>query len=302
MAPKSATKDLFASEQSKQEKWSTWGGKASGVPGSPMGLFTVLKNYGTMSFAEVAAPALALAEDGFTVDPLLASMIRDNFDKITAFNPEGTTYTPEGLPLEQGTLLRQPVLAKTFRLLAEKGPDVYYKGEIGEAVVRAVNKAGGNMTMEDLANYKIEKREPMKGTYRGFSIMAPPPASSAGTHVIQILNVLENFPVKEWGHNSELYLHHLSEISKMMFADRAKYMADTAFADVPLAGLISKEYAKQLAAKIAETSDVEITAGDPAAFMAAPKFSRRYGPAGDHSEHMSTTHFSVVDNKGNMVA
>jgi gamma-glutamyltranspeptidase/glutathione hydrolase len=302
MAPQSATKDLFSSEQSKKEKWSTWGGKASGVPGSPMGLFTILENYGTLSFAEVAAPALALAEEGFTVDPLLASMIQDNFDKITAFNPEGTTYTPDGLPLEQGTLLKQPVLAKTFRLLAEKGLDAYYKGEIGEAVVRAINKAGGNMTLEDLANYKIEKREPLKGTYRGFSIVAPPPASSAGTHVIQILNILENFSVKEWGHNSELYLHHLSEISKMMFADRAKYMADTAFANVPLTGLISKTYAKQLADKIGETAAVEIAAGDPTAFVTAPKARHRYSPAGDHNGHVSTTHFSVADSKGNMVA
>ena len=300
IAPASATKDLFASEQAKKEKWSELGGKAVGVPGSVMGLFTMLKNYGTLSFAEVAAPAIALAEKGFTVDPLLASFIKDNFDKISTYNPDGTPYTPEGLPLEAGQLLVQPKLAGTFKLLGEKGPDIYYKGEIGQAVVSAVNKANGNMTMEDLSAYMIEQRQPVEGTYRGYTIVAPPPASSAGTHVIQILNVMENFPVATWGHNSELFLHHLAETSKMMFADRSKYMADTAFVKVPIVGLSSKGYAKKQAESIGERSAREITAGDPWPFDNEKK--ALYTPAGDHNTHQSTTHFSVLDKDGNMVA
>jgi len=299
MAPASATKDLFSSEQAEKEKWSELGGKAVGVPGSPMGLFTILRNHGTMSFAEVAAPAIALAENGFTVDPLLASIVKDEFEKISTYNPDGTVYTPNGLPIEEGATLKNPKLAETFRLLAEKGVDAYYNGPVAEAIVAAVNKAGGKMTVGDLANYKIEKREPLTGTYRGYTIVAPPPASSAGAHVIQILNIMENFPVKEWGHNSEKFLHALAETSKMMFADRSKFMADTAFVKVPLRGLTSKAYAKLLADSIEEKARVEITAGDPFAYDTAADY---YTPAGEHNAHQSTTHFSVIDKDGNMVA
>jgi len=300
VAPASATKDLFASEQAKSEKWSVLGGKAVGVPGSVAGLFTLLEKYGTMKFADVAAPAIRLAEEGFEVDTLLASIVKDNFETINAYNPDGTSYTPGGLPLEEGKLLKQPELAAAFRLLAEKGPSAFYQGSIGNAVIAAVNKAGGNMTMEDLANYKPVERTPLTGTYRGYTIVAPPPASSGGTHIIQILNVMENFPVKEWGHNSEKFLHHLAEISKMMFADRSRYMADTAFANVPLKGLTSKEYAKKLADSIGEKARIEITPGDPLPFNEGGKVS--YAPTGEHNSHQSTTHFSVVDKDGDMVA
>ncbi|MDR3230690.1 MAG: gamma-glutamyltransferase, partial [Synergistaceae bacterium] len=220
MAPGASTKDMYASEQSQKEKWTEIGGKSVGVPGSVSGLFTILGKYGTLSFAEVAAPAIKLAEEGFTVDKLLASMVEENFEKISAYNPDGTPYTPEGLPLQAGDTLKNPALAKTFKLLAEKGPDIFYKGEVGDAVVSAVAKAGGIMAKADLGAYKIEQREPVTGTYRGFTVIGPPPASSAGVHVMEILNIMENFPVASWGHNSEHFLHTLAETSKMMFADR----------------------------------------------------------------------------------
>ncbi|GHS99012.1 gamma-glutamyltransferase [Synergistales bacterium] len=299
MAPGASTKDMFASERSKKEEWPVVGGKSIGVPGSIAGLFTILGKYGTMSFAEVAEPAIELAEKGFTADALLVSIVQENFEKLSTYNPEGTPYTPEGLPLEVGSLLRNPKLADTFRLLADKGPSAFYKGAIGEAAVRAVVKAGGNMTMADLGKYKIEERKPMTGTYRGYEIVTPPPASSGGTHVIQILNVMENFPVKEWGHNTERYLHYLAETSKMMFADRSRYMADTAFANVPLKGLTSKAYAKTLANSIGDKANTEIKPGDPFEFQDG-KVS--YAPAGEHNERYSTTHFSVLDKDGNMVA
>lgn len=300
MAPASATKDMFASEQAKKEVWSEEGGKSIGVPGSVMGMFTILKKYGTMSFAQVAAPAIALCENGIVVDKLLATFIGEEFKKLTEYNPDGTKYTPSGLPLEAGAELKQPKLAEAFRILAKEGPNAFYKGEIGEAVVRAVNKAGGNMTMRDLANYKIEQRQPMSGTYRGYKIVALPPASSAGTHVIQILNIMENFPVKAWGHNSRKFIHHLAETSKMMFADRSRYMADTAFVKVPLEGLTSKAYAKKLASSIGATAAYKINHGDPEKYEGSAKVS--YMPAGEHNNHQSTTHFSVIDHDGNMVA
>jgi gamma-glutamyltranspeptidase/glutathione hydrolase len=300
VAPLNVTKDIFASDQSKKEKWTEVGGKSVGVPGSVSGLFTLLQKYGTLSFAEVAAPAIRLAEEGFTVDALLASMIEENFEKISTYNPGGTPYTPDGLPLQAGQTLKNPVLAQTFKLLADRGPDVFYKGEIGDAVVAAVRKAGGIMTKEDLAAYKIEQREPIKGTYRGFTVIGPPPASSAGVHVMEILNIMENFSVADWGHNNARYLHTLAETSKMMFADRGKYMADTAFAKVPVHGLASKPYALTQAARIGTEAMTAIDAGDPWPFDETPKTS--YIPAGDHNIHESTTHFSVMDDRGNVVA
>lgn len=299
IAPASATKDLFSSEQAKSELWSQLGGKSIGVPGSVAGLFTLLEKHGTMSFAQVAAPAIRLAEEGFAADALLVSIIQENFEKISTYNPDGTSYTPGGLPIEEGALLQQPELGATFRLLAEKGPDEFYRGPIGRAVVEAVNRSGGSMTMEDLASYKVESREPVTGKYRGYTVVAPPPASSAGTHIIQMLNVMENFPVSAWGHNSERYLHHLAETSKMMFADRGRYMADTAFVDVPIRGLISKAYAKAQAGTIGYAPVKTAAAGDPFLYQKAEKVA--YAPAGEHNAHQSTTHFSVLDEQGNMV-
>ncbi|MDR3229916.1 MAG: gamma-glutamyltransferase [Synergistaceae bacterium] len=300
MAPGASTKNMYASEQSKKEKWTEMGGRSVGVPGSVSGLFTILGKYGTLSFAEVAAPAIKLASEGFTVDKLLASMVEENFEKISAYNPDGTPYTPGGLPLQAGDTLKNPVLAKTFQLLADKGPDVFYKGEIGDAVVAAVAKAGGIMTKADLSAYKIERREPVRGTYRGFTVVGPPPASSAGVHVMEILNIMENFPVAEWGHNGERFLHTLAETSKMMFADRSRYMADTAFAKVPVRGLAAKGYAESQAARIRDEAMTTLEAGDPWPFDEAPKAS--YAPAGEHNAHHSTTHFSVMDGAGNVVA
>ena len=300
VAPLAVTKDIFASEQSEKEKWSEEGGKAIAVPGSVAGLFTLLGKYGTLSFAEVAAPAIKLAEEGFVVDNLLASIVVDEFEKVSVYNPEGTPYTPDGLPIQAGETLKNPMLAKTFKILAEQGPDAYYKGEIGDAVVAAVVKAGGIMSKEDLISYKIEQREPLTGTYRGYTVVAPPPASSGGVHVIEILNIMERFPVESWGHNSENYLHTLAETSKMMFADRGKYMADTAFAKVPLKGLMSKGYADAQASRIGADAMKVVEAGDPFPFDDITVSSN--ASAGEHNSHNSTTHFSVMDNKGNIVA
>jgi len=210
VAPKSATKDMFASDQAKKEGWSKLGGKAVGVPGQALGLWTALEKYGTMSWAEVAEPAIRLAEEGFTIVEMQQGIIADNLEKLHSFNdPAKVPFLKDGLPLEAGSVLKQPGLAKAFKMIGEKGPDAFYKGPIGEAFVRAVNANGGNMTMEDLADYQIAIREPVMGTYRGYQIYSTPPASSGGTHIVELLNIMENFPVASWGHNSPKYLHYL---------------------------------------------------------------------------------------------
>ena len=156
------------------------------------------------------------------------------------------------------------------------------------------------MTLSDLKNYKMEVRKPVHGTYRGYHIYSVPPASSGGTHIVQLLNIMENFPVKDWGHNSARGLHVMAEAMKMVYADRGAYMADTAFVKVPLDGLVSKEYSKKLSSKINLFSAMkEIPADDPKPYQKAsvPAYI-----GGEPQERVSTSHFSVVDSMGNIVA
>ncbi|MDY3869145.1 MAG: gamma-glutamyltransferase [Pyramidobacter sp.] len=299
-APASATKDMFASEQAKKEKWSERGGKSIGVPGWLMGMDYALKNYGTMTFAEVAAPAIKLAEEGFTLVEAQKAFIVDNFENLCKYNdPDTLPFLSEGLPLDAGMVLKQPALAKLFRLIGEKGIDVFYKGEVGEAICKAVNNSGGKMTMEDLANYKMYVRTPMVADYRGYKIYSVPPASSGGVHIAQLLNIMENYDVKGMGFNSAKKVHIFSEATKKMFADRGQYMADTAYAKVPLQGLQSKEYAKKLAAEITDEVAVDVKPGDPWAYETVEK--KAAYEAGMADEHYSTSSFSVADQHGNVV-
>lgn len=286
-APASSTRDMYASQQAKSEKWTQLGGKAVGVPGTAKGLEMALKRYGTMTFGQVAQPAIRLAEEGFEVSPMLSGLIKDNYTKLATYNElDDVPYFQDGLAKEPGDTLTNPYLARTLRLVAEHGTDVIYSGEIGQAIVDAVNRTGGAMTMQDLADYTAELREPVKGTYRGYEIVSMPPPSSGGTHLIQILNIMENFDVKALGHNTPEYLHVLAETFKMVFADRAAYMADSDFVPVPVKGLSSKDYAKTQADQIKMDSVMtQLKPGAPQSY-----------------EHESTTHLTVVDEEGNIVA
>lgn len=300
-APASATKDMFASEKAKEEKWSQLGGKSVGVPGYIMGMWMALEKYGTMPWSEVAKPAIKLAEEGFVVVEMQTEIITDNLEKLHTFNdPSVVPFLKDGYPIEAGKVLKQPNLAKAFRMIGEHGPKVFYDGPIGEAFVNAINKNGGNMTMDDLRSYKVEIREPVSGTYRGYRVYSTPPASSGGTHIVQLLNIMENFPVSDWGHNSPRYLHMLGEAMKLVFADRDAYMADSAFVDVPLKGLTSKAYARKLAEKIRHNVVMtEVQPDDP--WMFQDNMSANH-IAGANDAHISTSHFSVADEDGNVVA
>ncbi len=286
-APLASTRDMYASDKAKAEKWTQLGGMAVGVPGTPKGLEMALKRFGTKTFAEVAAPAIKYAEEGFEVSPMLSGLIKENYKKMADYNElDRVPYFLDGMAMEPGDILKNPELARTLRLIAEKGTDVFYKGEIGEKVVAAVQKAGGIMTMEDLAAYSAEFRQPVHGNYRGYDIISMPPPSSGGTHLIQILNMMENFNIKALGHNTPTYIHVVSDIFRMAFADRAAFMADSDFVKVPLDGLTNKEYAKGLAANIDfNKAMTAFKAGEP----------QKY-------EHESTTHLTVVDAEGNIVA
>jgi len=286
-APAASTPDMFASEEAKKNNISAYSPFAVGVPGTVAGMVTALEKYGTMSLAQVMAPAIRLAEDGFPLARVTSESAKDHFDMLTKFNdPSKVAFLTNGLPAEPGTIIKQPNLAKAFRLIAKDGRKAFYEGPIGEAMVRRLQELGGKMTMDDLKNYDAVLREPAEGTYRGYKIFSMSPPSSGGITLVEILNIMENFPVSEWGHNSPRTIHYMTEAYKMAFADRSRFLGDPDFVEIPIRGITSKEYAKALAGKIRPYEAMKkIPAGDPSTY-----------------EHFSTTHTSVADSKGNLVA
>ncbi len=300
MAPGASTKDMYASEKAKKEKWKSAGGKSAGVPGWVAGMFYALEKYGTMTFAEVAAPAIRMADTGWTVEPNQAKWYEEmSLPVIDYYKTSELPFFNGDLPYQTGEHMTRKDLAATYRLLVAKGPKVFYEGEIGEAFVKEVQRLGGIMTMEDLKNYKLHVRKPSEGTYRGYKIYSAPPSSSGGTHIVQLLNILENFPVDKWAPDSVERQHVMAEAVRLMFADREKYMADADFIKVPLNGLVNKNYAKTIAEKIDIKSTLKsVEPGDPWKYEGA-KVSYFGGQTGLGA---STSHFSVADAQGNIVA
>lgn len=288
MAPGASTKDMYTDPKAATEHWTYEGGKSVGIPGTVAGYFMALEKFGTKSFKELAQPAIKLGNEGFVVSEMLAGIIKDNYAKMAKFSePVDVPYFDEyGLPLEAGTTLKNPKLAKVFAELGDKGPSAFYSGWVAETIAKSVQKAGGIMTVEDLSKYVAKMRTPVTGTYRGYEIISMPPPSSGGTHIIQMLNCLENYDVKAMGHNSVMFMHTFAEIMKLTFADRSAFMRDSDFGYVPVNGLISKEYAKTMVNQIAPNKIIDKPlAGDP----------KKY-------ESGNTTSFVVVDQEGNICA
>lgn len=289
VAPAAATLDLYLDAEGKNNGGTRSGGLASGVPGEVAGMLYLLENYGSgnLTRQEVMEPAIRIATEGFTVSQYCANAIADAYETAQNFPEMQSVYWNDlGLPYEAGDVIANPDLAKALQKIADEGKDGFYKGEIAQAVVDTIQKYGGVMTLEDLANYEVMVHEPVTGTYRGYQVISSPPPSSGGTHLIEILNILENFDVASMKVNSPEYIHLLAETFKLAYADRAQYMADTAFADVPLTGLTSKDYAAVRAALIDLNEAKEpVDFGDPTIY-----------------EHTDTTHYSVADAQGNCVA
>jgi gamma-glutamyltranspeptidase/glutathione hydrolase len=270
------------------------GGLASGVPGDVAGLLYALENYGsvaqktgkTMTRQAVMQPAVDWAMK-VPVTSNLAGAIKDNFDKIKQFPAAASLYLKDGLPYDIGDTIQNPDLQATLKAIQADGAKAFYEGPIAAAVVSEVIAQGGVLSLADMRGYKVEARKPVTGTYRNYTIISTPPASSGGTHIIQLLNILENFDMKSYGQNTAKSLQLWGEAMRLVYADRAQFMADTAFVKVPLTGLTSKAYAKDLAALIAldKVMPTPIAPGDPSKY-----------------ESGSTTSFSVMDKDGNMVA
>ena len=265
---------------------SSIGGLSVATPGEVAGMEYLLENYGSdaVTRQQIFQPAIDLANNGYLVTATFKEELESEYAGLATMGEVGNLYLNDGMPYEVGDTLTNPDLATALQAIADGGRDAFYTGDMAQAMVDAVQADGGVLTMDDLANYEVKVREPVSSTYRDYTIYSLPPASSGGTHLIEILNILENFDMANTEVNSADYIHRFSEAFKIAFADRAQYMADTDFAEVPLAQLTSKDYAASRYAQITDQSGT-YTAVDA-----------------EELEHYATTSFSVVDQWGNMVA
>lgn len=289
-APSSATRDMYLdSAGNAVSDLSRYHGLAVGVPGTVAGLLKALEDHGTMSREQVMAPAIALAENGIEVTAGLSESLEALSDRLQKWpSTKKIFFKPDGSAYQPGERLKQPELARSLKLIAAQGADGFYKGETASKLVKAVTDAGGRMSLQDLANYEAIARVPVKGDYRGYEIVSMPPPSSGGIHIIQILNILEGYPLKDYGQNSAQTIHLMAEAMQLAYADRAEYLGDSDFIDVPDSGLTSQAYADKLRGLIdpnKATPASTIKANNPLPY-----------------ESDQTTHFSIVDKDGNAIA
>ncbi len=291
MAPGGIDKDSFLDDAGNADpQKSLRSGLGVGVPGTVAGLALAHRKYGSGKFtlAQLLAPSIALARDGFTVTGDLA-------DTLVAARPLFARWPssvkvmlkPDGSSYGEGDRLVQTDLANTLETIGKNGPRGFYEGEVAEKIAASVREAGGVMTAEDFRKYRVKERKPVTGKYRGFGIVSMPPPSSGGTHLIEMLNILEPYDLKKTGPTSAETVHLMVEAMRRAYADRAVYLGDPDFVRVPVRGLTSKSYARIVGKTIGEraTPSSEIRNGDPVA-----------------AEGDNTTHFSVVDRFGNAVS
>ena len=285
-APMAATPALWELDSNGHvlREENKYGGKAAGVPGEAAGLLFALEHYGTLKREQVILPAAKLAEEGFLVTPMMQEHFEMRAPAFLRFQDGGSVYFKENR-IQAGETCKNPKLAKTLRSLSEYGTRWFYEGEPAKAILEAMRETGGVMSAEDLKTYRPKVRRPVSSTYRGYEIWSAGLPSSGGTHILQSLNILEHFDVGSLRVNSGEYLHLFSEVFKRVYRDRARYMADSDFVPVPVKGLTDKDYAAAISAQISMDHAAPITALDPWNY-----------------EHHDTTHYSIADSDGNMVA
>ncbi|HSP50202.1 MAG TPA: gamma-glutamyltransferase [Pseudolabrys sp.] len=289
-APASATATMFLDAQGNPDPAKSRDSALSiGVPGTVMGLALAQQKYGSgrLSLADLIAPAIRLAQQGFPVEDDLADSLPRAAKRLARWpSSSGILLKNGGQPLEAGDRLLQFDLADTLRAIAQDGPQAFYQGRIAAQIAAAVRGASGIMTTDDLKNYRAVERPVVRGTYRGYDIVSMPPPSSGGVHLIEMLNILEGYDLAKLG-RGEQSMHTMIEAMKRAYADRAVFMGDPDAVKMPTAGLISKKYAAALRAHI----------GD----KATPAASIRPGKPAEY-EGNNTTHFSVIDRDGNAVS
>src|SRR5512143_482790 len=305
-APAAASPDMFAPDGLPMPfAQASTSGLAVGVPGTLRGVDTALKRWGTMKLADTLAPAIELAERGFRVNRFLAADVASDEGR-TALQPEtAAIFRPGGVPLAEGDWLVQPDLAKTLKLIARRGPDAFYRGPLARAIVEAQRRARGElgeagrgrMTLADLAGYRVAIRKPLLGRYRGWTLAAVPPPSSGGLTVLEMLGLLERFPLGDaaqgYGFGSPSTLHVMTEAMRLAFADRAVWIGDDDAVPVPRKRLLHPAYLAARSALIRTDRRMDTPqAGDPLPWEQAPAI--RPAPSRAPAESLHTTHFSIV--------
>ncbi len=278
------------------------GPKGTCVPGVVAGLALALEKYGTMSLAEVLEPAIRLAREGFPIDEVFVDVMaaHDFYENIVDDPEISSIFLKDGLIPDVGTVITNPELAHAYELIAQQGPEVFYEGEIAEAIVQATE---GWITKEDLAQYTPREMEPVRGDYRGYEVLsAPPPVG--GTTLIEALNILENFDLSGYSYTDPEAIHLIAESLLLASADRYRYVGDPAFFAVPIKGLTSDAYARERAELIRLDAVIpprEAPAGGPFQYEYLEEHAAIYSVP-EEATSLSTTHVSVVDKEGNAVS
>lgn len=290
MAPEQATRDMFLDgEGNPDAKKSLTSHLASGTPGTVSGFSLALEKYGTLPLNKVIQPAIKLAQDGFIINSALADDLKTYGSEVLPHHANSKAiFWKDGEPLKQGEKLVQTNLANSLTLIAQNGPDAFYKGAIAEQIADEMHQNGGLLSKADLANYKAIERTPISGEYRGYEVFSMPPPSSGGIHIVQILNILENFDLHKYGFGSADAMQLMAEAEKQAYADRSEYLGDPDFVKVPWQALTNKAYAKSIAERI------DLNKAKPSSEIKPGKLAPY--------ESNQTTHFSVVDKDGNAVA
>ncbi len=296
-APAAAFRDMYLDADgnvlpSDNITSSLLGYRAAGVPGTVLGLNTMLEKYGTKSLGEVLAPSIELAQNGFRLRARDARSMANSKASFELFESSRKYFLkPDGSAYGAGELFVQKDLAETLKRISQNGSDGFYKGTTAQLIADDMAKNGGLITMQDLADYHVVWRNPAKGTYRGYDILSMAPPSSGGTHIVQILNIMENADVAEMGFGSAATIHLMAEAMRYAFADRSEYMGDPDYVDVPVDKLVAKDYAKTIYDQIVAYGD-----------QARPSSEVKPGLGPMASGGTNTTHYSVVDRFGNAVS
>jgi gamma-glutamyltranspeptidase/glutathione hydrolase len=308
VAPGKATRDMYIGKDGKFDgEASVIGYKSVAVPGTVAGLTLALKTYGSMKLADVMAPAIRLAENGFPISKRLAHEFEEERPALQRFAVSRRIFLNDGKMFQPGDTLRQPELAATLKRIARNGAAEFYSGETAHALVEDMSRLGGLITLDDLAKYQPKIREVLRAKYESnghsWEVLTSPPPSSGGVAVIEALNMLQSVPLKGWDDVESV--HIVAEVMRRVFADRAAYLADPDYSNVPVAGLTDPCYAKEVFATVdsqhASSSKV-IKAGNPHTCGVAASNATSPETLVSLGEGPHTTHFSVVDAAGNAVA
>ena len=289
-APLAATADMYLGEDGRPVRGLNYRGwLAPGVPGTVAGFELAHQTYGHLPWERLVEPAVRLADEGILLTPYLAGSLASAAESFEPFPASKRAFLKsDGTPHASGDLLRQPDLAWSLRQIMSEGATAFYAGAVAERLVTAMSENGGLITMEDLAAYEAKERDPIRGTYRGYEIISMPPPSSGGTIWVEMLNILETFDMSQYEASDPAAIHLLIEAMRQGYLDRATYLGDADFVDVPIDRLTSKEYARQVAADIGPVR-ARRSAALGAAILEVP-------------ESTETTHYSVVDAWGNVVS